>query len=521
MPLTGLQLTIPAQNSNRPGVKIKPREVCAWLEDLPYMDLRRAARAASRQLRLMNRQTLTPAARLEILGYFLGTYQRLNESLPAQAVDADALRPVLKRLCQSIGFGYKIVAHELINKRGGFIETRNLPLALLGSIYTLGLQLSYYYAGYQRAPRALWSECLSLYNYAWQSGRESYSAELPGSGKIQIETAFRQIALLRLADPYCLPAGMIPLLRKYFEAHGGLVSIENDTDTGAGIALTAIEHSGGTTVDTPLLLKFAGLLQQMGKDISLLQQHGQSQALGLRTEVPAATLLRTLQQLHDRWQNQRTRSAERHPAHARIDLVSGLDAAYCVLNKDRWFNPDLFLTAGQIDVTDPDTRPSPDSAQRKAPALFTCTSINRSSGGLAISYCGTQTAQPHVGHLVALRRPGKKTSAGWVIAAIRWLIEAESGTGINLGLQYLARDPKPVVICSKSVSGLGGDYQPAVSAVQKRGLQQVHTLITHRGGTELGDEVTMHEPSGALYRVRCTELLETAAGFERFIYEFA
>jgi hypothetical protein len=521
MPLTGLQLTIPAQNSNRPGVKIKPREVRAWLDDLPYLDLQRAARAASRQLRLMNRQTLSPAVRLEILSYFLGTYQRLDESLPAQAGDADAIRPLLKRLCQDIGFGYKIVAHELINKRGGFIETRSLPLALLGSIYTLGLQLSYYYAGYQRAPRALWSECLSLYNYAWQRGRENYSAELPGSGKIQIETTFHQIALLRLADPYCLPAGMIPVLRKYFEAHGGLVTIGNDADSGAGVALTAIEHSGETTADTHLYLEFSDLLKQMAKDISLLQQHGKSQALGLRTEVPAATLLRTLQQLHNRWQSERTRGVERQAAHARIDLVNGLEAAYCVLNKGRWFNPALFLPAGHEDVIDLGTRPSPDSAHRKEPALFTCTSINRSSGGLAISYCGTQTAHPHVGHLVALRRPGKKTSAGWVIAAIRWLIEAESGTGINLGLQYLARDPKPVVICSKSVSGLGGNYQPAVSAVQKRGLQQVHTLITHRGGTELGDEVTMHEPSGALYRVRCTELLETAAGFERFIYEFA
>ena len=82
MPLTTLQLTIPAQNDNRPGVKIKPREVCEWLDNLPYLDLPRAAQAASKQLRLMNRQMLAPAARLEILGHFLGTYKRLNESQP-------------------------------------------------------------------------------------------------------------------------------------------------------------------------------------------------------------------------------------------------------------------------------------------------------------------------------------------------------------------------------------------------------------------------------------------------------
>ena len=89
--MTALQLTIPAQNSSRPGVKIKPREVYEWLDNLPYLNLPRAAQAASQQLRLMNRQTLAPAARLEILGHFLGTYQRLNESLPAKPTDADAL----------------------------------------------------------------------------------------------------------------------------------------------------------------------------------------------------------------------------------------------------------------------------------------------------------------------------------------------------------------------------------------------------------------------------------------------
>ena len=83
---------------------------------------------------------------------------------PVGGAEREAICPLLKRLCQDIGFGYKIVANELINKRSGFVETRSLPLALLGSIYTLGLQLTHYYASYQRAPRAMWSECLALFN---------------------------------------------------------------------------------------------------------------------------------------------------------------------------------------------------------------------------------------------------------------------------------------------------------------------------------------------------------------------
>ena len=518
--MTGLQLTIPAQSSHRPGVKIKPREVREWLDNLPYLDLHRAAQAASQQLRLINRQTLAPAARLEILGHFLGTYQRLNESLPSKAADADAIRPVLKRLCQDIGFGYKIVAHEMINKRGGFIETRSLPLALLGSIYTLGLQLSYYYAGYQRTPRALWSECLALYNYAWQTGRESYSSELPGSGKIQIETAFRLIALLRLANPYGLPAGMIPVLRKYIELHNGLVTIENDVDSrDTCFALAGLERGGEAITDDPLYLNLTALMKQMEKDIEQLQKHMQPHVLGLPAKVPAPTLLRTLQQVQDRWQSQRARAAERQAAHARIELVSGLDAVYCALNKGRWFNPALFLAAGHKDTIDPGTQASPDTVGHKTPALLTCTSINRSGGGLAVSYRGTPTVHPRVGQLVALRRIGEKHSAGWVIAVVRWLMEAESGSGFDLGLQYLAREPKAVVTCVKDASGLGDDYQPAISANQKRGEQRVYTLIAHSGKIKIGDKVTIYEQSGGLHNTLCSELLESAQGFERLIYE--
>ncbi|MEA2078563.1 MAG: hypothetical protein U9P00_01665 [Pseudomonadota bacterium] len=518
--MTGLQLTIPAQDKHRPGVKIKPREVSEWLDNLPYLDLQRAAQAASQQLRLMNRQTLPPAARLEILGHFLGAYQRLNESLPANPADAHAVQPLLKRLCQDIGFGYKIVAHQLINKRSGFIETRSLPLALLGSIYTLGLQLIYYYAGYQRAPRALWGECLALYSYAWQTGRESYASMLPGSGRIQIEASFHLIALLRLADPYCLPAGMMPVLKKYFEAHGGLVSIETEADCGqVSVPLTAHEHAVEASTDKRMFLNLAALTEQMDKDIKNLQRYGQTQSLGLPPEVPASTLLRTLQQVHDHWRNRRTRAAERQAAHARIELVSGLDTAYCMLNRGRWFNPALFLAPGHEDIIDLGGQPLPDAPSHTTPALFTCTSTNRSSGGLAVSYRGTQAGHPRVGQLVALRRASENGTAGWVIAVVRWRVEAESSSGFDLGLQYLAREPRPVVIRLIDSSGLGGDYQPAVSAIQKRGQQRVHTLITRSEEIQIGDEVTIYEQSGDPHSARCIELLESAPGFERFIYE--
>jgi hypothetical protein len=68
----------------------------------------------------------------------------------------------------------------------------------------------------------------------------------------------------------------------------------------------------------------------------------------------------------------------------------------------------------------------------------------------------------------------------------RWLVEPESGPGFDLGLQYMAREPKPVVIRILDAEGLGGAFQPAITALQKRGQRRVHTLFTIRPDNTTG-----------------------------------
>ncbi len=518
--MQNLQLTIPAQDGERASVRIKPREVRSWLENLPFLDLERTARLAREQLRLMNRQVIPAGARLAMLGDFLSAYQRLREALGGQAKDNDALQTVVKRLSQDIGFGYKIVTHELVNKRCGFMEARNLPLALLGAIHSLGLQLLDCYTCYQRAPRALWSECLALYGYAWQNGREQYSAPLPGFGEQQIDACFRLIALLQLADPYRLPAGMVGALRTYFGQRIDLCAIhsERQPDSNCFLLKDAFRQPPNDH-DPHLYLDLERLLATMKTDVARLAQHRQAQAIGLPAEIPAAALLRSLKQTLDHWQHHPTRAAEREETHARIDLVSGLSAAYCMVNQGRSFDPSLFLLPGQDQVIDLGAHPAPDNdnSATSIPVPFACTGINRSSGGLAVRYRGSQTPHPRVGQLVAVRRPAPQSNAGWVVAVCRWLVEPEGDNGFELGLQYLAREPRAVVIRVTDERGQPGAYQPAIAASQKRGEQRVQTLITRGGEILTGSLVTIFE-QGSQQRVRCSEQLESGPGFDRIIF---
>ena len=514
-----LQLTIPAQSNDAAGLRIKPREVQAWLEDLPFLDLKRTTRLAREQLRLMNRQAIATSARLEILGHFLATYQRLVDALPAQHHDADALLPMVKRLCQDIGFGYKIVANQLVNQRSGFIENRSLPLALLGSIHTLGLQLLDCYSAYQSAPRSLWSECLALYGYAWQSGREQYSAVLPGFGQQQIDASFRLSALTRLADPYQLPAGMVIPLREYLEQQIALSHVHKSPPAGKNcFQLKDALQQVAEGQDSHLYLEVNDLLEQIQLDICKLEKTSHSRAIGMPPEVPAQPLLHSLKQTLEHWQSHPTRIAEREETHARIELVHGLSATYCMTNRQRPFDPARFLTPGRendIELTANLSMAEPQKLD--LPEYFSCTSLNRSSGGLAVRYRGELTSYPRVGQLIALRRPEATSGNHWVVAVCRWLMESNNHSGFEMGMQYLTRDPRPVVIRLLDDSTMGNDYEPAIAALQKRGQEPVQTLIARSGYIQCGSHLSLYE-GGNQQQILCIEQLDDSPGFQRFIY---
>jgi hypothetical protein len=430
-----------------------------------------------------------------------------------------SLLPLLKRLCQDIGFGYKIVANQLINQRSSFFEIRSLPLALLGSIHTLGLQLLDCYSAYQSTPRALWGECLALYGYARQSGRTKYSGMLPGFGKQQIDENFRLSALLRLADPYQLPAGMIAPLRQYLNQHIALCAIHDSPSKERNrFQLKDAFQEVRDGQDPHLYLDVDDMLEQMQMDTRKLEKTGQSRAIGIPPEVPAQPMLHSLKQTLEHWQQHPTRIAERDETHARIELVYGLHAAYCMTNHQRPFDPALFLSPGQVnDIELTANLSAVESHQPVLPEHFSCTSLNRSSGGLAIRYQGSNKPYPRVGQLVALRRPEATSGNRWVVATCRWLMEFENHDGFEMGMQYLTRDPRPVVVRQIDESGLGNVYEPAIAAVQKRGRESVHTLITGNGDIQPGSRLSLYE-GGSQQTVSCIEQLDDCPGFRRFIY---
>jgi hypothetical protein len=295
--------------------------------------------------------------------------------------------------------------------------------------------------------------------------------------------------------------------------HIGLCTVETGEppEDGPGFLLHTGEEPGSSADPTALSLRLARLTEQLARDIRTLQRHPQARAVGLPEAVSARPLLGTLERLLRDWRSPPSRGSDRTDAHACIELVAGLEAAYCVLNGGRCFDPASYPTGGAEQVIDLGLRPPPERRPAGAPAEpIRCQTRNRSGGGVALAYRGHILDRPRVGQLIAARRVSG--SAAWVLGVCRWLANEGAEGGFDMGLQYLTREARPVVV--RRSAGLAADCAPALVTRQKHGAAPCLTLIVNSGCISVGERVRVYD-QGRQYCVRCVELVEAGSGFER------
>lgn len=515
-----LQLTIPARfDKAARGLKIKPREISQWLDDLPYLDALRAARAAREQLRLLNRQPIAAAQRLDILAAFQHSYRRLRASVGAAG--ADELLSVHKHIAQELAFGYKICVHDLVNKRLALGQRKLLAPAICGALDNIGRHMTHYFSAYQQIPRALWCESVMLFRFSQRRQLDRQACRLADGRLLSPARVFLTMALLRAADPYRLPPGFAWGLRRYLGRQVEQGCLEGGAeDEGRPLPLPIESRFDGCegTDAPPLQVDVSRLVRCLEADVGKLEGKADPAALGFDGQ-PAAGVAQVLARLARTWREPPERKAERSDAHQRIELTAGLDAAWYVLNGKRAFEPALYHRPDQDSEIDLAVIPLRHSAveQRTFP-IVRCNSLDRSSGGLAVQFPGEGEAPPQVGQLAALHRAGG--GGGWVVAVCRWLIEQDGGRHHTLGLQYLAREARAVVLRVSDPSVAGDTFQPAIAAGQKRGSQRLQTLIAHAGTYTAERPLTLFD-HGIKQSIVCTQLLEATPVFERFVYEDA
>lgn len=523
-----MKLTVPSQHSHPdPSVENHPRALRQWVESLPYLNPVDTAGQAREFLQRLNRQPLPAQRRLEALDILAIPYWRLLDALLStplpqirdQGQQRDNLQ-ALQRYCQDLAFGYKITVHDSLGPTGLFRRNRPRQSAVLQAIQYLGQQLNHRYAEYQRIPGGLWLEIDQLYRYARKQG--FHQEEVPGARGVtdSIERAYLEIALLRAGDPFRLPGGSLwetrALLRRQID-QARILPWEDDME-GDGLYYLPAANPEADGYRQGLCLDIRRLADTLE---TLLENAPGAGIPGFSDRLEKGQDHLILRCLLQGWRQKVSRKAERTPLQVDAELAIGLESAFYFLNRGRAFNRHAYLSGGADEPQEigVDAVRDRGTGQGASFPSLPCRTLNRSAGGIALHCNRPLDDAPRVGQLIAVRSrsKGSEHPGVWFIASTRWL-RVESQAFFEVGAQYLGRDAVPTAV--RVLHGERGthEFHAALSIELQQSDRLWHILIGPQGLYSEGRLLELVR-DGHRSRARCTRLLETGSGFERFRYE--
>ena len=523
-----LKLTVPAQqNQLDPAMEVRPRALRAWGDALPFLTPELAARQLREQLQRLNRQPLPADQRLELLDLLAAPYWRLFDALLATLEPSAAgaartgIATALQRCCQDLAFGYKIAVQDSLAEQRLFGGARIRQRSLLQAIQYLGQHLRHRYADYQRPPASLWTEIDQLYRHARQENCHQTRLTGQRGEDTSIEQAYLEVLLLKVGDPFQLPAGGLWEVWRYLrgQAHRARLLPWQDSEQGRQLYLPAANPQANG-YRHGLGLDLRSLRDAVREDLARLQQDCGSVALGMGDQLHAQAARRILERLLHGWEQSVERKAERKPLQGNAVLVSGLEAVFCCLNRGLAFDRHAYQAPeeGQDEEIDLGRQVAQWDPAREAefPSL-SCRVLDRSAGGIGLQYGSSLEHAPRVGQLIAIRSQarGSDEAGAWFVASPRWL--REETHGFELGAQYLAREPLPVAVRAP-VGPAGAEYHPALRSDLVQAGRPWHLLITPPGLFAPNRHLELVR-GGQRDSVRCLKLLESGNGYERFCFE--
>lgn len=529
-----MQLIMPEQRP-LPGVDTRPHPLRAWLSALPYVDAESTARTALERLRDINQQTLPAAQRLELLAAFRHCYTRLHEALSGGARASDAAQSppgltLLTDFTEVLSHGHKYALRDAIMENRRWGRAKLLAEAAHYTLHLLAQLLVCRYQTYQPVADHSWREVGELVRFAETENLPALrDNEFPYSnGELHTLSGYRQLALLRLADPYRLPSGMI------WEAYGYiagkspqidlLLHYEKAPPTGVyGLPLdhephcslpaptTGIERNTWRWLDARELLRTAQL------DLDRVVSGTPPQRLGFSSRLSGTDAAQLLGRMLGQWTHSPQRKVPRFNSSQKMEIAPGLDAAYYFLNHGVAFEPALYaLPEDEDDIDFSRARRHAAADVQRSFRLVSCPARNRSSGGLSLQLDTVNGLTLRVGQLVLLApAEGSEAARDWLVGVVRWLVSKTAGD--ELGIQYIARNPAPVAV--RALAGPAQAAHPALkSELPLADKQRLLTLVTPRGLFKPKAVLELHQVE-QIRQLRCNQLIESGHGFERFSYE--
>jgi hypothetical protein len=491
------------------NLETKPRQVKAWLDQLPLAEPVTSALELLKFLAACNRGDLADDRRQQVLDLLEPVLAKVLASLrtlylPAsQPLDArtQSLADMAGALLTEVAETYRLLIQSQLEPRFRLFGNDPLPALLRGRIGHLRQLLIHHYETLAAVPTGLWLDLHSTYSLALKFG---HADERPEQGGATTTDLYRGVLLLAVADPYRMPGHELPWALDLIDRQGALAQLIPSTALRSRPGTFAVDHRADAppyplardvepllqawtlTLNTTEPVKFLTWL------INFLSDPDAVKANDLDPVLRDSRYPAFLHRLKRQWSAAQQRLAARRPTERPLDhqICTGFANLLACLAK-----------------SDEGTSTPADAG------LATCQATNLSAGGMTLAKEGLLDIPIEVGALVGVR---SSPQAPWQIGVVRWLRAPQQGE-LAFGVQLLA----PHAQVAELQPPKDTSKKQALLLSTQHGVPEAGMLIAEPGalseGTSasirLGDQVRKIElekrvdilPGLASYRVRLTE----------------
>ena len=574
--LSSSTLKLPRQDKSELSLFAATEDgVQAWVDALPIMDTPRLVDMLLQALDDLNRTSLLPQTRYNLLDALYPSIdvaliklckRFLNQPL-IMASEPRAMAAIGNRLCTLTTAGYALAAMHAIKQRDSIRDTNPARLAcqsIQRALLFNSRKILYMLQLHMPMEEGCWETQHQLYALAEYQGLTGLPVPEPLSGGVTVKAAYVQALLLSCCKPNQLRQSDLTTLHRNARDWGEKISL-NKRETGAELYLADLESdkppqyralhreqptAGCRALDCePLLGELNALQQRLDTEQATFDKetgisgnllHHVITALGSRLmrnfkrtacNSPLWICL-GLNNTHRQVSLQQMLRHKQSKGSSGHDLFSsqgnpfskGLDKAKIWTSEnsadggkqqtkvDQEISIELD-TATRTKVLEEESAPA--STPEKS-SVFEAQLADTSANGYCLEWTDESPGDARVGDIVGIKEDRKQND--WAIAVIRWLSRLPNAKTL-IGLELLS--PRAIA-CGANVRRNGLEDSPPQRVLllpEIKIVGQPHTLITPKASFRIRQTLLLQNNLG-VRSVQLVKQLNSTGGFEQFEFRY-
>ncbi|MDH5786336.1 MAG: hypothetical protein OEZ16_12125 [Chromatiales bacterium] len=529
----------------------------SWVHDLPMGNVGATAKLVYNALHEVNRLDISWRERQRFLELLREPITYVEQQLQQRYAGVSFPLPTKSRqiaelattLSHEMAVGYKTAIEDMLGS--SFLKRDNKALTELihRAIHYISCVLLTCYRTYAPHSSDCWFELHLLYLHAEHKNVHTNSVTDPWNEKLpksSIARLYKQILLLALASPYRMRQGEAQATYHVLARWAAHADIIPYNDPSAAEALFVVHLDSDDAPDFQAFnhrdcnTELCRLVDTRQLSHVLQDEKAYYGARGNVEEGISSDLLNRLIRC---WGVAPKRSFTRNDKDAYIDVVVGLSTVHRALAIDMGFDDQLqnksrYSSKTVAGVSQPTNRdvwnafskeslgqqynnykhlteePKPPTPKQPVERLRWHIR-NESAGGYRLAIEDGDNAKVQVGELLGLwPRHNINTCE---IGVIRWMRQPAEG-GLELGVQVVGPDAKPVTLRAARLSSKGPEYQPALMLPEVASIGLPATLLTPILLFESGAELRLHHGNHEM-RITLARRCQQAASFSQFIFK--